>query len=177
MEVLLVYLHEKLINNFYRLHLILFLFTFIIWVGSLIGGIFVLSADVLESSLQGTELSGLSQGSHASDPNLNPNPNPNPNPNTNPVTATGAPNTTDTDTLADYLAVSKDNGMGYLRDTAIRLGTRTRSVHPVISRTARYIHTHYPGIFNQSSPQSTHINDALITSIRAFNMNVPLNFN
>ena len=176
MKVLLVYLDQILINNISRLHLIIFLFTIIIWVGSLLGEVFVLSADVLECTSQETELSGPSEGSQPFDPN--PNPDPNPDPNTNPVAATGASNPTDTDVLAEYLTRTMNHGKRYIRDTDIRFSVerRTPTIHPYTSRIARYIHRHHPGIFHQSSPQCTHINNALIANIRALNMNVPLNF-
>lgn len=87
---------------------------------------------------------------------------------------------TDADTLADHLLNTRHGAQNvYLSGTDIRLSPPSMHNHnynPDMSRIARYIHLHHPGVFYTPSPSSTVISEVLITNIRATRVNVPVHF-
>lgn len=199
MKMLLACLHYKLMIDFWKLDLIIYLFMVINLVLSLSGGISALGADFLENYSQMTEFYGLSEIPDGFDPYLNadtntststntnsntntntnagPNANPNPNPNANPLPVASAPFITDTDRLADYFYREGNNGKNYVRDTNVRFSAGSLTAPDQdMSRIARYVHTHHPGIFSSSGPQNTHLGFELSSDLYGLMLNVPRNF-
>ena len=124
---------------------------------------------------------GSSQGPQPSGGGLQPSgSNPDPGSGPNQSSATSDLNTQkDTDILANYLDICKDNGKRYLSETAIKLTKGYNGhaeYHENTSRIARYVHKYYPYTFNTGSPQSTMLDQELVASIRALNENVPITF-
>jgi hypothetical protein len=83
---------------------------------------------------------------------------------------------TDTDKLADYLEYRRGNI--YVSNAGIKF-SRSPTVNPFneyFSRIARYVRANHNDVFYRIGPNNTPINDQLISRIRSFRENVPINF-
>ena len=90
-------------------------------------------------------------------------------------------NSTDTDTLKDYLQIQKDGTIykEFVGDTAIKFSkyyTGQGENNKGLSRIARFVHKNYPNIFYEKSLNNTKLNDELLAKLSNLKRNVPSNF-